>query len=90
MVDGVVDAFPASVECVDIDYRRLHISVSEEFLNRVDILASFQRVRGERVLYRATISRLSQPYFARDLFDSSLLHRFVHWQRAYGHCLPDY
>jgi hypothetical protein len=76
-VHGTVDPFPATVQHVGVNHRRLHISVSEEFLNCANIIAIFQQVRGERMPKHVTVGRPSQPDCARGLFDGSLEHRFV-------------
>ena len=74
---GAVDPFPSPVQRVGIAHRRLHVPMSEEFLNHADIIAIFQQVRGERVPQRVAIGRLGQPYGSGHLFDGTLPHRFV-------------
>ena len=55
-----VDPFPSPVQDVGIDHRRLHVLMPEQFLNRADIIAIFQQVRGERVSQRVAAHRLGQ------------------------------
>jgi hypothetical protein len=60
-----------------INHRCLHISVSEELLNRANIIAIFQQVRRERVPQGVAVGRLGQPYCSGRPFDGALQHRFV-------------
>ena len=76
-VHGAVDPFPAPVQHVGIHHRRFHVPMSEEFLNRADVIAIFQQVRGERVPQRVAVDRLGQPYGSGCFFDGPLQHRFV-------------
>jgi hypothetical protein len=67
----------ASVQHMSVYHGCLHIPMSEEFLNRADVIAIFQQVRGKRMPQRVAVDRLGQPYGSRGLFDGSLQHRFV-------------
>ena len=44
-----------------VDHRRLHVRVSEQLLNRADVVAVFGQVRGEAVAEGVTTSRLVKP-----------------------------
>ena len=48
-VEGAADAGRAAVEDVGVDHGCLNILVTEEFLNRSDIVAIFEQVGGEGV-----------------------------------------
>ena len=49
----------------------------EQFLNRADVIAIFQQVRGERVPQRVAVGRLGQPACSGGFFDGPLSDRFV-------------
>jgi hypothetical protein len=71
-VYGAVDPFATPVQHVGVHHLGLYIPMAQEFLNRADVIAIFQKVCGNRMPQRMAIGRLSQPYFARGPFDSSL------------------
>ena len=71
-VHGAVDPFPSSVQYVGIDHCRLHVLMPEQFLNRADIIAIFQEVRGERVSQRVAAHRLGQAGLSGRFFDGRL------------------
>jgi hypothetical protein len=48
-INGAVDPFPAPIQYMGINHRRLHVPMSEEFLNRANVIAIFQQVSGEGV-----------------------------------------
>ena len=48
-VDGAVDSSPSPVKDVRIDHLHLQATMAQQFLNRADVIAIVQDVRGERM-----------------------------------------
>jgi hypothetical protein len=76
-VHWTIDPLPTPVQHMCVYHHCLHIPMSEEFLNRADVIAIFQQVRGKRMPQRVAVDRLGQPYVTRGLLDGPLQHRFV-------------
>ena len=58
--------------------------MSEEFLNRAEVIAIFQEVRGKQVPPRVAAGRLGQPYVSCRLCDGPLPHAPNRFHRAAG------
>jgi hypothetical protein len=49
VVEGAADSFAATVQDMTVDLGCRHVAVTEEFLDRADIVAVLEEVRGEAV-----------------------------------------
>ena len=67
-VNWTPDAFAATVQDVSINHRRRHVFMAQQFLNRADVIAILQKVRGERMPQRMRGCRLCNASISyRDL-----------------------
>ena len=53
------DAAAALVQHVRVDHRRLHVGMAQQLLDRADVVARLQQVRGEAVPRRVAASPLN-------------------------------
>ena len=72
-----LDSARPSVQDMGVDLRRAHVTVPEQFLNRADIMAVFQQVRGERVTEGVAARRFGDPRATDRVLDCALQHGFV-------------
>src|SRR5262245_40832486 len=72
-----LDSARPSVQDMGVDLRRAHVTVPEQFLNRADIMAVFQQVRGERVTEGVAARRFGDPRATDRVLDRALQHGFV-------------
>ena len=76
-VERALHAAPALVQDVGIDHGRTHVPVSEQLLNRSNVVAGLQQVRGKGVPERVACRRSGNAGRPHGVFDRSLEHRFV-------------
>src|SRR5215510_4511795 len=62
---------------VGVDLRRAHVTVPEQFLNRADVMAVFQQVRGERVTEGVAARRFGDPRATDRVLDRALQNGLV-------------
>jgi hypothetical protein len=55
-IDGAADSVRAAVQYMRVNWGRFDAAVAEKFLNRTDVVAALQKVRGETVPYRCSCS----------------------------------
>ena len=71
------DSSPATVQNMGVYHRGAHVGVPEQFLNRADVVAIFQQMRGEAMTHGVRGRRLGysglQHGFSNCLLQSSLL-----------------
>ena len=60
-----------------VNHRSCHIFVTQKLLDRADIVAIFEQVRGKRMPKRVRSCRFVQARFSHGFFDCFLQHRFV-------------
>jgi len=72
-----LDSARPSVQDVGVDLRRAYVTVPEQFLNRTDVMAVFQQVRGERVTEGVAARRFGDPRAPDRVLDRALQHGFV-------------
>ena len=72
MIHRTEDSSSSTVQHVSVNHGRLYVSMSKQFLNRADIIAIFQEVRGERVSQRVAAHRLGQAGLSGRFFDGPL------------------
>jgi len=68
-VHWTLDAFAATVQDVSINHRRRHVFVTQQFLNRADVIAILQQVRRERMPKRMRGCRLCNASVSYRDFD---------------------
>ena len=71
-IQRAADAEAGFLHHVGIDLRRRHILVTEEVLNRPDVVPAFEKVRGKRMPERVTTRGLGQPGRADGNLDGAL------------------
>jgi hypothetical protein len=77
LIERAPHATPALVEHVRIDHRRAHIAMTQELLDRTDIVARFEQVGRERVPQRVARRRPCIATGSRGVLDGALDDRFV-------------
>ena len=60
-VCGPADPAPPSVQNMGVNHRRANVLVTQEFLDRANVIAIGQQVRGERMPKRVARDSLGQP-----------------------------
>jgi hypothetical protein len=67
IVERAIHASTALVQHVRVNHRRAHVFMPQQFLDRADIVAVFQQVRGERMtqgMRRGALDNRRVPYMA--------------------------
>src|SRR5439155_24470949 len=76
-VGGALDHAWSPVQDVGVDLRRAHVAVAEQFLNRPDVVAVLEQVRGERVAERVATRGLGDAGPTDGVLDRALQHRLM-------------
>ena len=71
-IGRATDTSPSPVEDVGVDHRRADVLVSEQFLNRPDIIPVFQEMGSERMPEGVAGDRLRDPRLLAGIFDGPL------------------
>lgn len=66
-----------TVKHVGVDHRRPHVTMPEQLLDRANVVARFQKMRGEAVAQRVRPHRLRDADAASCFADGTLRHRLV-------------
>jgi hypothetical protein len=72
LVERAADADAPAIEDMRIDHCRADIPVSQQFLDRTDVRARFEEVRGESVAERMRRGRLRDAGFAHGPLEGAL------------------
>ena len=62
---------------MSVDHRGTHVGVPEQLLNRADVVAIFQKMRGERMTQGVRAGWLQDASPEPPIFDGLLQNRFV-------------
>ena len=76
-IRGAGHASWASVEHMRVDHRGLHVAVAEQLLDRTDVRAPFQQVRGKAMAEGMGARWLADPSSAYSGMHRSLDHRRI-------------
>jgi hypothetical protein len=61
MIERTAHALTTLIQHMGVDHRRAHIPMTEELLNRANVVAGFQQMRGERVPSAWQVAGLQIP-----------------------------
>ena len=67
----------AAVEDVGVDHRRGHVPMSQELLNRPDVVAVLEQVGGKETRRECGLARLDRPAGDDHVLEDALQHRLV-------------
>ena len=66
------DSPPATVQNMGVYHRGAHVGVPEQFLNRTDVVAIFQKMRGEAMAHGVRTGWLRDARLEPPIFDGLL------------------